>query len=249
MAKLTVLQMTQKILSSMDSDDVNSINDTVEAQQVVDVLEIVYFEIITSRVWPHLKQLDQLDGLSDSTKPNYMKLPENVSDTYWVKYDKQLVSDTRTKMLAVGYLPPDEFMELLDTRLSSAANVTSIAGFNSVPLLIKTDTAPTYWTSFDDEYIVFDSYDSDVDSTLQASKSQVYVYKEASWTSSNGFVPDLPSKNFPFLLAEAKSVCSLEIRQIQNIAADRASRRQRTWSAREKFRENGDLKIPDFGRK
>ena len=36
MAKLTLLQMTKNILSSMDSDNVNSINDTEEALQVID---------------------------------------------------------------------------------------------------------------------------------------------------------------------------------------------------------------------
>ena len=42
MAKLTVLEMTQKILSSMDSDDVNSISGSEEALQVVDIIEDTY---------------------------------------------------------------------------------------------------------------------------------------------------------------------------------------------------------------
>ena len=45
MPKLTVLDMTQKILSSMDSDDVNSISDTEESLQVVDIIEDTYHDM------------------------------------------------------------------------------------------------------------------------------------------------------------------------------------------------------------
>jgi len=178
-----------------------------------------------------------------------MKIPVDTSEIYWIKYDKQTTTDTRTKVSEVSYLSPEDFLALVDQRISSNSNIESISSFNSVPLLIKNDVAPACWTSFDDEYIIFDIYDSVVDSTLQSSKSQVFSYKEAAWSSVDEFVPDLPSKTFPFLLAEAKSVCSLEIRQMQNTAADRQSRRQRTWSAHEKFRQNGALKTSDFGRK
>ena len=42
MAKMTVLEMVQDILNDMDSDEVNSINDTIEAQQVANTVRTVY---------------------------------------------------------------------------------------------------------------------------------------------------------------------------------------------------------------
>ena len=62
MAKLTVLAMVQDILSDMNSDEVNSINDTIEAQQVAQIINTTYFEIISSRDWPHLETLFQFNA-------------------------------------------------------------------------------------------------------------------------------------------------------------------------------------------
>src|SRR5690349_4041219 len=46
MAKYTVLQLTQSILSSMNSEEVNSINDTPEALQVANCIKTAYEDIV-----------------------------------------------------------------------------------------------------------------------------------------------------------------------------------------------------------
>ena len=46
MAKLTLLEMTQDIMSDMDSDEINSINDSVEALQVAQIIKTTYYNII-----------------------------------------------------------------------------------------------------------------------------------------------------------------------------------------------------------
>ena len=48
MAKMTLLEMTQNILSAMDSDAVNSIGDTVESLQVADVIVETYYELFAN---------------------------------------------------------------------------------------------------------------------------------------------------------------------------------------------------------
>jgi hypothetical protein len=49
MAKMTLLEMTQDILSDMDSDEVNSINDSVESLQVAQIIKTTYFNIVNGR--------------------------------------------------------------------------------------------------------------------------------------------------------------------------------------------------------
>lgn len=41
----TLLEMVQDILSEMDSDEVNSINDTVEAEQVATIIKNCYLAL------------------------------------------------------------------------------------------------------------------------------------------------------------------------------------------------------------
>ena len=55
--KSNLLQIVQSILSDMDSEDVNTISDTVEAQQVASVVEDTYFNIIAARDIPEHNKL------------------------------------------------------------------------------------------------------------------------------------------------------------------------------------------------
>lgn len=249
MAKLTVLEMVQDILSDMNSDEVNSINDTVEAQQVAQIINTTYFEIISSRDWPHLKSLFQITATTTAT-PTHMKLPDNVQKIHEVNYDKRIDTDTTAKFSPVIYLEPTDFLSVSMGRNDDSDAVDSITDFGGGTILIVNDTAPRYYTSFDDEYIVFDSYDNKVDTILQTSKINVLGYREPTFTISDTFVPDLPSKNFSYLLAEAKSTSFLTLTQEANQKAEQQSRRQRVWSATEKFRINRGINFDkaNYGR-
>jgi len=55
--KLSLLDITQKILSSLDSDPVNSIDDTVESIQVADIVKESYYSLMAERDWPFLHEL------------------------------------------------------------------------------------------------------------------------------------------------------------------------------------------------
>ena len=249
MAKMTLLDIVQNILSDMDSDIVNSIDDTEEATQVAEIIETTYYEIINDRVWPHLRNIGTLTASGDSNRPTHMSMDDNVQDITWIRYNKRKSTDTKDKFENVTYLEAEEFIKTLNVRDSSASDVTQVTDFSGVVLLVKNDVAPTYWTSFDDENIVFDSYDSVVDSTLQTSKTQIQFYKEPTFTQSDTFVPDLPSKAFPYLLSEAKSVTFNALRQTANQKEEQRSRRQRTWLSREKWRTRDGIRGPDYGRK
>lgn len=241
--------MVQDILNDMDSDNVNSINDTVEALQVTQILKTTYFELMASKKWPHLKVATKLEASGDNNKPTHMKMPELMQFVENIFYNKQKSTETRVKYDEIIYCEPDEFLELLNSRNQDDTNITKYSDYSGIDLLIATNVAPTYYTSFDDEYLVFDSYDSDVDTTLQASKTQIIGYKEPTWTTSDTFIPDMPSKYFPMLQAETKATCFASIKQMPNVKEEQKARRQRTWLSREKWRQNGGIKFPDYGRK
>lgn len=50
--KRTLLQIVQNILSDMDSEDVNSISDSIEAEQIASVVRDVYLNMVSTRMIP-----------------------------------------------------------------------------------------------------------------------------------------------------------------------------------------------------
>lgn len=249
MQKLTLLDIVQDIMSGLDMDEVNSIEDTTESLQVAQIVKDSFSHIIDGRDWPHLYQMFQLDSSTDTAMPTHMKLPEDVVEVLWVKYNKRKSTDTTDKYLDVTYKTPEEFLNYCNQRRSDSDNVVTVTDFSEVPLYILEDVAPTYFTSFDDAYIVFDSYDSDVDSILQNSKTQCYGKRLPSFEMEDDFVPDLPAQAFSLLLAESKKHASASLKQMADSTAQEYAITQRRRMSQKAWNLNGGVRIPNYGRK
>jgi len=252
MAKMTVLAMVQDILNDMDSDEVNSLSDTVEAGQVAQIIKTTYYDLLANRDWPHLNRFIQLNGLGDLNTPNYLQIPDNVQYVKWIKYDliDPASATPKRKLITIEYKDPEKFVNETSQRNSLDTNVTEVYDNTVGPLLIFNDRNPSYYTIIDDEYVIFDSYNSSVDSTLQTSKVVAHGVVEPAFTIDDDFIPDLPSKAFPYLLSEAKSVCFNVLNQSSNPKEEQRSRRHRTYQARNKRSQNKGAiaKSPNYGR-
>jgi hypothetical protein len=82
----TVLELVQSILASMGSDEVNSIGDTAEAQQVLNIVETVYYNIAARGQLPEHEGLIQLTSVNDPLRPTLMQVPSNVTRIDWINY-------------------------------------------------------------------------------------------------------------------------------------------------------------------
>lgn len=225
MAKMTLLDMTQNILSALDSDPVDSIDETVESVQVAELIKEAYFELLSQRDWPFLFKLGQLVALGDVANPTKMKLPDTWNKVKWIKYNKK----------EIQYVDPQTFQGIIDTR-TAQANVVNSNGY-----VINAD--PVYWTSFDDTHILFDGYNISVEATLQANKTNAYGTEQATWVHSDTFTPSIPEKFFPTLLAEAKSQAFINLKQQVNAREERKATRGRMAMRNEVWRnENGEIK-------
>ena len=250
MAKLTLLELVQKVLVSINGDEVSSISDTVEAMSVANIIEDVYFNLITNTVIPEHRKLLKVEGLSSVTYPNYMKLPTSVARISSFRYDRTTDSSTETEYHEVKYVDPEVFLQRIIGRTQSDSDVDVITDHSGVKLLIQTTKDPDFWTSFNDEHMVFDSYNSDEDSTLQESKSMAFGYEIPTFTLSDSFTPDIDENMFPMLLNEAKSWAHLELRQQPHGKAEQQSRRQRVTmqNDKERFTKTPNY-YADYGRK
>jgi len=177
-----------------------------------------------------------------------MKIQDGVKELCFLKYNKEKTGATKRDYGSVEYLQPDHFLHKTNQMDSSASDVTVVTDGGGIEVLIKNDTAPTYYTSFDDECVVFDSYDSAVDTTLQESKIQAMAYVMPEWSSADDFIPDLPENAFTALVEEAKSKASLRLAQKADEKAEQEAGRQNRWLARNARRVNGGIQYPDYGR-
>jgi len=246
MPKQTLLDMTNNILSAMDSDEVNNITDTIESEQVAEVLKETYFAMVDELNLPNTEELFHLESAVSAT-PYKMKIPDDVHEVYWIKYNTDTTGGSETNYSDMTYLSPRDFIDHVLTRNEQASNITKIT--DRVDLLIITDAMPTYWTSFDNEYITFDSYDSDVETNLQTQKTTCHGVKEPTWSATDTFVPDIPTNLFSLLLTESKSTAFFNIKQVANSKEEQKARRQRIAIRKNKWRQNGGIASPNYGRR
>lgn len=229
MPRMTLLELTQDIISDMSGDYISSISDTDESEQVAQIVKNTYWELIESKHtrWEHLRDTLTLSPSGDTTKPAVMLLNSNVYKIQELWYNKRTSTDTKDKFQKVHYLIPEDFLEKVNGRDSTESNYESMAT-NGITVVIRNDQAPMYYTSFDDETFVFDAYDSAVETTLQSSKTQVIVHKIPTWTHTDSAIPDLPPQAFSLLLAEAKSVCWNALKQLPNAKEEQRAARLRS---------------------
>lgn len=247
MSKKTVLQITQDILNDIDTDPVNSIDDTPESQQVAQIVKSTYEAMMSNRNWPHTKRLVRMTSSADNTKPNIMTFNENIKELISVYYNKSKAGETRLRYEPVKYIEPDDMLRVFYGRNTDEADVDQIVDGTQV-YVIKNDLPPSYFTSFDDSTLVFDSYDNSVDSVLQSSKTQVRAYVTPTFELVDDFIPDLPEEAFAYLVEEAKSKSAYKIAQKTDEKAEQESRRQNQWLSRKAWRVSGGIKYAQYGR-
>ncbi len=245
--KMTLLEIVQDISSTMNSDEVNSISDTVESMQIAMTVRSTYYSMIGN-----LERLDQYDLISfessgDTDLPTHMRVRDDVDHFKWVRYRDTSVADQEAYK-DVCWLSPSDFVDKVTTYTGDDSTFVRVGEAQAyIPIL--TNKQPQWFTSFDDEYLIFDSYDSEVDDTLQESKIMALGQTIPTFVLEDNEYPDLPSKYFPQLLAEATEACMWYGRQMQDPISGRRARQQYVRHQNNRARQLGaDNETPNFGR-
>jgi hypothetical protein len=236
--KRTLLEMVQSILSDMDSQDVNSISDSVEAQQIASVIEDAYYTILNSREIPENKKLIKLTSLSETARPTHFTYPSDTKQLEKVYY----ASDVGMYKEII-YADPLTFLSRQPTSGLSVFDVNA-----GTTLLIGNTAEPSYYTSFDDEHIVMNSYNADVETTLQESKTRAFGSTFPVFTISDSFVPALDDNLLAYLLAEAKSVCFSLFKNGSDPKIEQSARRIKSFATRDSYKTKQSNKRPMYGR-
>ncbi len=251
----TLLQLVQDVASSMDSDEVTSINDSTESLQIATVVKTTYFDIINRLKLPRHYTVFNLQATS-ATTPVVMTLPTDVNNVEWLKYDYHTLINTDVNYQDVKFLPIREFLALVNRFRVDSVHVASMSFTpdlgNSFTFYYSNNIAPQYYTSVDDVNFIFDSYDLTVDAFLTSSKSMAFGQKKITWNMSDGFTPDLDEVHFPLLLNEAKALAWTELKQTQHPKAEQSARRHWIHAQKAKYAIDNlsDFnKFPNYGRR
>jgi len=248
--KMTLLEMVQNILSDMDSEEINSLSDSNEAEQIAKVIENTYFGLIATRTIPEHAQVIKLNSASSSVRPTHFTFPSRVKNIEFLDYNvSKAVGGVEYQRLT--YISPDEFFGLSDGRDSLASNIVQVKDVQADSiLLIRNDVMPSYYTTFDDENIVLDAYMSSVDAILTSAKTRAYGTKYPTFDSfSDSFVPDLDGVMFPYLLAEAKSAAMSLFKSGSDPKVEQAARRQKVYVQNDLHKVNKGRPRNNYGRR
>lgn len=233
--RYSLLDMTQIILASMESDEVSSIHETPESRDVASIIQQCYFDIIGRMSPPETEGLYKLDASTDSTKPVLMLVPDEVSRIIWLQYDH---GEDTPNFTELTYCKPGAFLQIQQGLDPSDATVHQmVVEMNGKDFIFsyRDDRFPTYYTVLDEKYVVFDSYKASVENTLTESRSLIYGELIPSFEMDDFFVPDLDPRQFQLLLNEAKSLAFVEKKQAQHPIAERKARRNEISAQKHKY--------------
>jgi hypothetical protein len=235
--KRTLLEMVQSILSDMDSEGVNSISDSDEAQQIASVIKDVFYNITSARKVPEHDRLISLTALTDSAKPTHFLYPEHVRQIRLFEYNSR----------EVCWKDPVDFLDSMPSFGQDGA-VAVLDPISGTTLYIRDDKDPSFYTSFDDQYIICDSYNSNIDTTLQNSKSRCWGSQHPTFVISDDFIPELDDVLFPYFLAEAKSTCFSIFKSGSDPKIEQAARRLKAFVQNDLHRTKLLPQRPHYGR-
>lgn len=240
MSKQTILEITQGLLASMDSDEVNSIHDTVESYDVALTLRDVYYDIAVELDLPAHETLFELEASGDVDQPVRMKLPVNVAKAYWIKYDNKLTGDTNSSYEETCFVPLEEFIERQTslTETTTASEMTFCVNDEDFEVMYHTDRFPSFYTHIGGDTLIFDAINTDEDTTLNKSKTMCFGLVYPTFLLEDTFTPDLDVSQFPYYRNRAKVRVFSEKKQAENREAASEARNQKIILQKRKHRHN-----------
>jgi len=191
----TLLMVVQEYLDSTSGFYVNSIFETDESQQVAKIAERVYYRMVQQ--FPNIlfsMKTRALDALNNPDRPNYLLIPSSIKKIQDSKvyYNVSKGENTTLDYKEIPYLTPLAFLSRVSNRTDSSDNSQVVKGFDQELMVILNNQFPSICTSFDGKYIVFDSFNKEYDTTLQASKSKVLSSEEEVFLQQDDFVIPVP---------------------------------------------------------
>ena len=246
MAKRTILTLVQEIGEGIDTDEIDSLNETEEVVRIVNILEQTLKEVLDRKTWEFMKgKVRQLDARVDATQLNTLLIPADVTRITCLRY-----KDDFGKFYDVTYMTACDFIAMMQARTATEADITAIANSDGVELNVRTTVPPQNWTSFDEETITFDSYNVATGSGNLIADSVIIadVMPVTDFTDPTA-VLNIPERMETLVFNEALVTCNYRLRQTADPRADRVARRQNISLRENEHITKKDKQVTTYGRR
>ena len=243
----TLLYTVQRVLEKLDLDVINSINDSQDAILVAREAEDTYYDLINRNEWPERFDLTVVESVGDVTNPTALRLPDNVLNISSVRYDITSLTDTDTIYKELIKLDTEDFLDRIYTRNSTDTDIVT-ASYKGIELYVYNSQAPEYYTTFDNEYLVLDSFDSEVETTVQGAKSVVQASSIPTFQFTDDYIIPLEATTYPLYLSEVTAAASMYLNGTQSPEDERRRNRGISRLRQSAFRTEVESKNNKFGR-
>lgn len=244
----TLNYTVQRVLEKLNLDPINSIDDTEDSVLVAREAESTFYDLLSRNTWPNQEQLIKVQSVSDTSNPTALKLGGNVDKINSIRYDISKASD-KPEYRRITWLEPEDFLNMTYSRNPDLDNVDTVDFFGT-DLFIFNNRMPEYYTSFDNEYIVLDSYSKGISNTLVGDKTVCNGVVIPNWLTTDEFQIPLEDKFYPLYLSALTSACSVMLLNTQNPEEERRQMRAISRFRQEAYRTEAES-FPkfDYGRK
>lgn len=220
--KQTLLEMVQRISEFIDGETINSIDDTRESTQIANIVKETYQYLLQTR---EINTRDNIvhfdDVVQTENKPNYLKYKDTVFEIFDLQY-KDLDSGRYSR---IQYLDPEVFLQKALSLDPNDTNVQQVVDYSNITYYIRKDKQPSYYTSFDDIHIAFDSYNSSLEATVHDNNVIAQGRYMPDFALEDSFVPNMAPQHFPLLLSKSKEIAGVELKEYTNpLESDRANK-------------------------
>lgn len=227
--KRTLLRVVQDTSRYISGFNVDSIFDTDESIDIAYIAERQYYLMVQR--YNNIQftgAIGTLEAYGNPGLPTHMRIPQNVQRIQDSRIQYNAVTDSDTVLVRwkdVEYVDPQTFLTMNGRITDGIPNSQVVTDPSGVKLVVRNDKAPDYCTSFDGEIIVFDSYDNEVDTTLQQSKTRCEFTKEEVFLIQDSFIIPVPNELSELYLDMVIAESSVQLRQEP---AQEVQRRART---------------------
>lgn len=205
---MNLQEMTERVAEFVNADKVDSINDTDESFKIATIIKETFEEMVLSKEIQTALELFKLQSSSNEAAKTCLIIPEEALTLDIVKYTHK-----DGKIYSPEYMEPMEFIEwtlgydITEDEVETVTDTETGAVYN-----IRTDKDPSFYTIISGKYLIFDSYNSEFENTLQGRHCICYGHTLPAFEMKDEFVPDLQEQQFPILLSRAKTAADMELR-------------------------------------